>query len=196
MTEVLFDRFAPLADPTDDSDWLDVRRRARRYRRLVVPAAAAAAAVIATAAVAGGGWVFSTRDHHVTAATTVSLKGRTWRVSITSLRLGRLCFHVSGAPGPGRTTCNGGIGPLGRVRPFGAVPLDVPGGQIWVGAALGFARRIAITDATGRVHTTSAIAAPRGTKTPFRYWVIALAGEGRTITAYDGRGHTIRAALP
>jgi hypothetical protein len=75
------------------------------------------------------------------------------------------------------------------------VPLDVPGGQIWVGATLGFARRVAITDTKGRVHATTAIAAPHGTKTPFRYWVIALDGSARAITAYDDRGHSIRKAL-
>ena len=45
MTDILFERFAALADLTDESDWLDVRRRARRRHLSIVVAAAAAAAV-------------------------------------------------------------------------------------------------------------------------------------------------------
>lgn len=45
---LLAERFAALANPTDDSDWLDVRRRARRLRRrwLALPLAAALAALV------------------------------------------------------------------------------------------------------------------------------------------------------
>jgi len=52
---LLTDRFAALADPLDDSDWLDVRRRAghRRSRaRGLVPLAAALAALVAGSAFA------------------------------------------------------------------------------------------------------------------------------------------------
>src|SRR3954463_4991787 len=46
MTDALDERFAALPDPTDDGDWLDVRRRARRPRgRLLLAAAAAVAGI-------------------------------------------------------------------------------------------------------------------------------------------------------
>jgi hypothetical protein len=55
MTDVqLAERFAALANPLDDSDWLDVRRRARRTSRrwLALPVAAAVAVVAAASAFA------------------------------------------------------------------------------------------------------------------------------------------------
>ena len=47
MTDILFERFAVLADLTDESDWLDVRRRARRRHLHIVVAAAAAVVAFA-----------------------------------------------------------------------------------------------------------------------------------------------------
>ena len=195
MTDVLRERFAALADPTDDSDWLDVRRRARHaHTRLAVTVGSAAAVLVATAALAaGGGWLFSTHDRQVTAATSVSLNGKSWRVSITSGTFGRVCFRI-GEPA-GKTTCLGRLGELGRARPFGAAGSRVAGGQIWVGATIGFARRVVITDSAGRTYTANAIAAPRGTRTPFRYWALAVAGTANSITAYDAHGHMIRRSL-
>lgn len=198
MTDVLSERFAPLADPTDDSDWLDVRRRARGRRRVVGPAAAVAAAALAAAAFAtGNGWLFRSHDRSVTAVSHVSLHGQTWRVTLTSRPLGglsRLCVRLSG-PGGTRT---GGCGKapsrlLGP--PFRARHFDVDGGQIWVGATVGFTRRIAITGADGHVHSTVAIRAPRGTKTPFRYWALAIDSSARSITAYGAHGRAITKRL-
>jgi hypothetical protein len=186
MNDVLAARFAALADTRDDSDWLDVRRRARRtHRRVAVAVAAGVAAVIATAAVAaGGGWIFSAHGPRLTAVTRVSLHGTTWRVELT-----RLCLRVSG--GATAQDCGRALPP-----PFGARHVDVDGGQIWAGETVGFARRISIADAAGTVHTASAVKAPRGTKTPFRYWVIALDGTKATsITAYDAHGRTLRKTL-
>jgi hypothetical protein len=196
MTDALLERFAALADPTDDSDWLDVRRRARRTRkRAALAATAAAAVVVVTAALAAGSrWVFSTHDHRVTAATSVALSGRTWHVSITSGTFGRTCVRLTGST-PNRTTCTSRLKELGRARPFGAIGLPVPGGQIWVGASIGFARRVVITNAEGRRYTATATAAPKGTRTPFRYWAVAVAGTGTSITAYDAQGRSIRKPL-
>jgi hypothetical protein len=195
MTDLLEGRFAALADPTDDSDWRDVQHRAVRRGRArgAVLAVVAVAAVLAAAAVAAGDrWLFASHDHEVTAVTHVSLAGRAWRVSLTTRPgLPRFCVRLSSPGGP---AVAGGCGP-GASRlvgpPFGARHFDVPGGQIWVGATVGFARRIAITDADGRVHTTRTVAAPRGTRTPFRYWALALGAPARTITAYDARGRRI-----
>lgn len=194
--DVLFTRFAALADPTDDSDWLDVRRRARRARmRVAVVATASAAAILVAAAVAASnGWMFTTRDRQVTATTSVSLHGKTWRVSITSGTFGRRCFRIAG-PTPTRKICDGGLKALVRARQFGAVGLTVPGGQIWVGASIGFARRIVITNADGRAASTVTMTAPKGTKTPFRYWALAVSGTATSITASDGHGHSIRRPL-
>jgi hypothetical protein len=196
MTDVLQERISAIADRTDDSDWLDVKRRAsRRRRRFVGPAAAlVAAAVTAAAVAAGNGWLFHSHDRSVTAVTRVSLHGVAWRVTLTTRPVGglaRLCVRLSSAAG---ATVSGGCGRapsrlLGP--PFGARHFDIEGGQIWVGAAVGFTRRIAITSADGRVSSTRAITAPRGTKTPFRYWAVAIDSPARSITAYDARGRAI-----
>lgn len=55
MTDVLTERFAAIANTSDDSDWVDVRRRARRSRvRRPLLALAAALAAVAVAAPAFG----------------------------------------------------------------------------------------------------------------------------------------------
>jgi hypothetical protein len=190
MTDVLAERFAALADHNDDSDWLDVRRRARRRTRLAVPLAAAGAAVVAAGAfAASSGWLFSSHDGHVTARTEVALGGRAWHVSYTTSHA-HFCAKVTSGSTT-RATC----GEIGPGSPFGALKLTVPGGQIWTGATVGFARRITITDATGEAHGAAAVKAPRGTKTPFRYWVIATASAARSITAYDATGRKITVSI-
>jgi hypothetical protein len=193
MTDVLEVRFAALADRTDDSDWLDVRRRARgRRRALAVPLAATAAAIAAAAGLAAGGtWLFSTHDRQVTAVTHVTLNGHTWRVEVSTRAgswLSRSCLHLSR---PGAPAVDGGCGPaFSRLLgpSVSARHVAVDGGQIWAGATVPFARRISITDTNGAVHTTRAIAAPRGTRTPFRFWAVALATPARTITVYGAHG--------
>lgn len=199
MTDVLHERFAALADRTDDSDWLDVRQRAHGWRRrLVAPLAALAAAALAAAALAAGnGWLFRSHDRSVTAVSQVSLHGRTWRVTLTTRPVGglsRLCVRLSGPAG----TTTGGCGKapsrlLGP--PFGARHFDLDGGQIWVGATVGFTRRIGITGADGHVYSTAAVRAPQGTKTPFRYWVLAIGTRARSITAFDAHGRAITKRL-
>ena len=201
MTDVLGQRLRALAAPIDDSDWRDVRRRAQRTsRRPVLLAAAAVAAATAAAAslAAGGGWLFSSHDREVTARTQVTLHGRVWTVSLTSRSgnvLLRFCVRLSQPGGP---TISGGCG-RGSSRlvgpPFGARHFDVDGGQIWVGATLGFVRRITITDERGRVHGTRSIAAPKGTRTPFRYWALALDSRARAIAAHESNGRTISRRL-
>ena len=202
MTDVLTERFAALADLNDDSDWLEVRRRARRRRTgVAVPAAIAAAlALLAAAAVAAGnGWLFTSHDRQVTAETHVAFRGQTWRVTLTTRSgswLSRVCVRVSRPGGSTISTGCGASSPTALRPPFGARHVDVAGGQIWAGATAPFIRRIVITDAAGRPHSTRTIGAPRGTKTPFHYWVVALdSSTGRSIVAYDSKGRAIRKAL-
>jgi hypothetical protein len=200
MTDVLAERLAALADRSDDSDWLDVRRRAHRRRRgYVVAGAAAAAAIVAAAGLAAGGsWLFSSHDRQVTAVTHVSLHGHTWRVALTTRAgkwLGRVCVQVSrsSAPAPDAGcvwTTSRILGPA-----LGARHFDVDGGQIWTGSTVGFAREVAITDTSGHVHTTRTIAAPRGTKTPFRYWALALDTPARSISVYGANGRVLTKRL-
>ncbi len=200
MTDVLADRFAALAQTAPTTDWLDVRRRARRRRRPIALVAALAAAIAAaTALAAGGSWVFSTHDRHVTAETRLTVGGRTWHVTVTARTSyrARFCTRATSAGLSARSNCRE-MGP-GSPRlgpPLGALKLVVPGGQIWAGATVGFTRRIAITDSNGRLHFAQAVKAPRGTKTPFRYWAIALDGTtARAITSYGSNGRHIRSSL-
>jgi hypothetical protein len=200
MTDLLAERFAAVADPRDDPDWLDVRRRARPTRaRLTIPVAAAVAAVaVAGALAAGGGWIFSSSPRQVVAHTDVVVAGRSWRVSYsTSTRLHAVfCLRVSSG-GASHSKC-GEMGPGSRRLgpPLGGMDVAVPGGRIWAGATVGFTRRVAITDAAGHVHTALAVRPPKGTKTPFRYWVIALGrSPARSITSYGASGRTITTKL-
>jgi hypothetical protein len=200
MTDALLERFAALAE-NGDGDWSDVRRRARGAGlRVAVPAAVAAAAIAAAAALAAtGGWVFSTHDRQVTARTDIVLAGRTWRVSYSASTRARAVFCLrASSPGTAtRSSCTEmGPGSPRLAPPLGAMKLTVPGGQIWVGATVGFTRRVAITDAAGRVHKAQAVRPPKGTKTPFRYWVIALASAARSITSYGPNGRMIVTKLP
>jgi hypothetical protein len=56
MTDLLEQQFSPLRNPIDDSDWLDVRRRARRpWRRAALIAVAAVTAVLLVAPAFGIG---------------------------------------------------------------------------------------------------------------------------------------------
>lgn len=200
MTDALFERFAALAD-NEAGDWSEVRRRARGARlRLAVPAAAIAAAIAAAAALAAtGGWVFSTSDRQVTARTSVVVAGRTWHVSYSAgTRMHAVfCLRASSTGIAARSRCTEmGRGSPRLGPPLGAMKLAVPGGQIWAGATVGFTRRVAITDAAGNVHKAQAVRPPKGTKTPLRYWVIALASPARTITSYGANGRTITTKLP
>jgi hypothetical protein len=201
MTDDLAQRLQALVDRTDDSDWLDVRRRARSGPRRSLPlvaAVAAATAVAAASLAAGTGWLFRSQDHAVTAQTHVTLHGRTWTVTLTSRAgnwLSRFCARLEQ---PGRPTISGGCGHVSSRLvgpPFGARRFDVDGGQIWVGATLAFVRRIGITDARGHHYETRPIRPPKGTKTPFRYWALAVDAPARSITAYGANGRAIRKRL-
>jgi len=195
------ERFAALADHGNDSDWRDVRRRVRRTRaRIAVPVAAALAAVVAaTAIAAAGGWVFSSNNRQVTARTEVVVAGRTWQVSYSaSARLHAVfCLRASSPGTAARSKC-AEMGP-GSPRlgpPLGGMELAVPGGRIWAGATVGFTRRVSITDAAGHMHAAEAVRPPKGTKTPFRYWVIALGSSpARSITSYGSNGRKITTKL-
>lgn len=200
MTDVLAERFAALSEVRDDSDWLDVRRRARRRRaRVALPAAVIAAVAAASAFAASGGWVFSSHDRQVTARIDVVVAGHTWHVSYatSTARHAVFCARASSSGSTDRSKC-AEMGP-GSPRwgpALGGMKLMVPGGQIWAGATVGFARRIGITDAAGRTYMARTVKAPKGTKTPFRYWVIVLGSSpAHTITSYGSNGRKLTTTL-
>ena len=201
MSDVLAERFAALADAHDDSDWLDVRRRARRRRaRVVLPlAAAVAAAAAASAFAASGGWIFSSSDRQVTARTDVVVGGRTWHVSYAASTRMRavFCLRASSSGLASRSRCvEMGPGSPRIGPPWGGMKLAVPGGAIWAGATVGFTRRIAITDSSDSVHTAQAVRPPKGTKMPFRYWIVTLGtSPARSITSYGSNGRKITTAV-
>jgi hypothetical protein len=200
MNDAFAERFDALADRTDDFDWLDVRRRARGRTRFVLPTAAAVAAIAAASAFAAtSGWVFSSNSRQVTAQRDVAVAGRTWDVSYSaSTRLHAVfCLRATSPGAATRSRCVE-MGP-GEPRigpPLDGLKLSVPGGAIWAGALVGFTRRVAITDAAGHVHTALAVRPPRGTKTPFRWWLITLgASPARSITSYGSNGRHITTRL-
>jgi hypothetical protein len=220
MTDVLDERFAALADPTDDGDWLDVRRRARRpHGRLLLAAAAAVAGIAAVAALAAtDGWIFSRSGSQVTGVTHVSFHGHTWTVSVSTNGRSRFCTHADstcGGPfcakltGP-RTESTCGIylvplpGKLGttplvlvvrRPLPFGALRLRDGAGELWFGEARADVRRIVISDGRGHAFTARTVAAPASLRTTTRFWVLPLpASYARTIAAYSASGGLVKRA--
>jgi hypothetical protein len=200
VTDLLAERLAALEDTYDDRDWRDVRRRARPPRRTAVVAAGAAAIACVAAATVGAanGWLFTTHDRLVSATTHVSFQGQRWSIAITTGGRLRVCVH---AARPGGLTIAAGCGPS-SAAPLALLVgatrhIDVGGGQIWVGSALGFTRRITIVDTAGNVHSARPVAPPRGTKTPFRYWLIALdSGRAKSITVTGAHGRVIRRIVP
>lgn len=219
MTDLLAERLAPFVDPTDDSDWLDVRRRAgRRARRYVPPLAATAALIVgAVALAAGGGWLF-TRGYggNVEGTTQVQFHGKTYAAQTLMSPGGRyfcilLLPHRAGSwatdlkdfvergCGASVLTVEGLPQPLlppsAPVGPaFGALNFDSGRGQIWFGDARPTIDTITITDNHGRVFSTRT-AAPATMKTAFRIWIVALpSSTGETIAGYDEHGKLVKRA--
>jgi hypothetical protein len=196
MTDLVAERFAALAETTDDSDWLDVRRRARRRRaRFVVPVALVAAAAIAAGAVAAsGGWLFTGHDKAVLATTHVTVGGQSWQVTLTSNHGARVSYVCIGAMSGSKPAGGGTCDMVATHAPFTAARVDVPGGgQIWAGTTLGRMTRITVVDAAGRSHSAVPVEAPKGTKTPFRYWAVAVPRTiGMTLVAQFANGRSIR----
>lgn len=221
MNDVLDERFAALTDPTDDGDWLDVRRRARRPRgRLLLAAAAVVAGLAAvTALAATGGWIFSRSGSQVTGVTHVSFHGRTWAVSVSTGGDSRFCRYSDQActggfcaklTGP-RTvsTCGIYLVPLPtvprkhvaswlvlrRAFPFGALRLRDGGGEIWFGEARADVTRIVLTDGRGGAFTAQTVQAPSRLRTTTRFWAVPLpASYARTIAAYSASGALVKRA--
>ena len=217
MTDLLAERFAPFADPTDDSDWLDVRRRAGRRARRYVPLLAATAALIvaAVALAAGRGWLF-TRGYggNVQGTAQVRFHGKTFTAQTLMTPGGRyFCIlllphraaswatdlrdFVERGCGASVLTVKGLPQPLlPRSAPigdaFGALNFDQGRGQIWFGDARPTIDRITITDTHGRLFSTRT-AAPATMKTAFRIWIVALPSTtARTIAGYDRNGALVQ----
>ena len=198
MTDVLVERFAALADSTNDGDWLDVQRRARSKRvRFAVPVALVAAAVVAAAAfAASSGWIFSSQGGNLLGVTHVTVGGRVWRVTLNDQTRGTVSFFIVSASS-GRTKSSGGLADATSLRWFGpsftAASADIPGGQIWAGTTRSSTQRVSITDYAGRVYTAKTVPAPRSAKTPYRFWALAVAGSpAASLTTYNAAGNPTR----
>jgi hypothetical protein len=209
MNDVLADRLSALVDTRDDSNWRDVRRRARRSRPRYVAApvaAAAAAAVVAAAALgAGSGWLFTKQDDGANGSTQIRFHDETWSlmsfmtndgrwVSLDLVRAGKAVARASGGSAltvkgvpQGLLQKGAAVGPA-----FGARFLEDRGGQIWFGDARPEVASIQITDRRGRVYRTTT-AAPQGSiRVAFRLWVVGLpASTAVTIAGFDARGRLV-----
>jgi len=216
MTDLLAERFAAFADVTDDSNWLDVRRRARRGRRRFVPLIAAAAAVIVVAAAlaAGGGWLFTKGGGEVQGTTHVQFHGKTYTAQALMDKGGRsfcilLVPHqaISLADDLNNSVARGCGGSVLTVKglpqsllpssaptgpAFGALNFDQGRGQIWFGDTRPTIDTIAITDTHGHVFRTQT-AAPASMQTAFRIWIVALpTSTAQTIAGYDKHGTLVQ----
>ena len=208
MTDILAERFAALADTTDDGDWLDVRRRARPRRRWLAAGAAAAAAVAATAALAASGsWVFSHAGSKVTAVTHVSFHGATWTVAVTTGKAQWFCIRLTPGGGAAATKgCGMSLLPLPAVIqrlevatrttpgfPFGGLRYGDGAGELWFGTARADVTRIAITDDRGQVHSAQTVGAPASLRTATRFWAIPLpSSHARSIGGYLANGKLVK----
>jgi hypothetical protein len=217
MTDLLAERFARLADPTDDSDWHDVRRRAgREHRRYAIPIAAAVATIaVAAALAAGGGWLFTNGfGGNVQGTTQVEFHGNTYASQTLMAKGGRffcilLLPHRAAswatdlndfvARGCGASVLTVKDLPQQLVPPstptgpaFGALRFDQSPGQIWFGDTRPTIHSIVITDTQGHAFRTRT-AAPPTMKTAFRVWIVALpSSTAQTIAGYDEHGTLVQ----
>ncbi len=201
MTDVLAERFSALADATDDSDWLEVRRRARRGRRSALPTAALAAAalVAATAVAAGGGWLFTGHRNGATATRTISFHGTTYTLTVDTFADGALCMSLGKLHGPRLAhPCVVPVlsdSPLKRALttwlPVGHLVAEVRGGEVAFGAARPDIARVAVTNAAGKTFTTPTSAGPASLKPRLRFWAMAFPGRARRLTAFNAAGKVV-----
>lgn len=193
MTDALAERFAALADHADDSDWLDVRRRARRRVRVALPAAVVSAALCAAAAIAAsGGWLFSGNGSALVGVTHVTINGTDWRVTLNDRKTGDTSFIVVSATSGGARS-RGGIADVTALGSdgarFAAASTFVPGGSIWAGTTQASIVRVSITDYAGHAYAANTVAPPQRTKTPYRFWAIAVTGApAATLKTYTADG--------
>jgi hypothetical protein len=205
MTDILGERLGALADFTDDGDWLEVERRARRPRRRVALAAVLAAAVLTAAALAATGtWRFARSGSEVRATSSVAFQGRRWHVTVSSGTAHSFCVRLGRPNGAvAAQGCGVFLVRLSRVvrdlhtnaiprfaQPFGGLRYRLGNGEIWFGTARSTVAEIRITDDRGAVHRTRTVTAPASLHTSLRFWVLALdPGTGRRIDGYgrDGR---------
>lgn len=205
MTNALVERFAALADTTDDGDWLDVQRRSRRSRRrFVVPAVLVAAAVLAAAALAADSWLFPRTPDSVTAITHVQFHGASWRIYLTVTPDRAFCATLTrGATRRQPGGCNVWVQPIPLVVrssntftiKLTTPPVDglrhVDGrGELWYGVAQANVARISITDTKGHVTSTETVVAPKTTR---RFWALPLpSSHAMFISGYTASGGLIK----
>jgi hypothetical protein len=166
------------------------------HRRLVAVAAVVAGCLAAVAVAASGGWLFASNGQQIIGVTHVTLAGRSWRVTLKQQPehngVARLLAYASS----GTTTSVRAAGLMSTqfvVKPFTALRVDVPGGEVWAGTTRSTIRTISITYYSGRVYSTNTIAAPHATKTPYRYWTLAVPGvaPAASFTTRDVNGKSI-----
>jgi hypothetical protein len=208
MIDPLAERFLPLEDLYDDSDWLDVRRRARRARPIVLVVIVAVAAILAAAAwSASGTWLFGSSNGQPTAERTVTLHGHAYTLRMSPIdgtgRFFALLLYGQGPHAEELTAVYGGAffpppkGPALASPTKGgdatvAVNYRTRDGDIWYGDARPDVRRVVVLDTRGRAHPTDTVEPPKQLVTRFRFWAVALdAAYGKTIVAYDGDGNVV-----
>ncbi|HEY3962726.1 MAG TPA: hypothetical protein VGL84_09380 [Gaiellaceae bacterium] len=205
MTDVLAERFAAFVNTTDDGDWLDVQRRARRSRRrFLVSAVLVATAVCATAAFAANSWLFPRTPDSVTAITHVQFHNASWRIYLTVTPDRAFCATLT--RGDARRTpggCNIWVKPIPLIvrstnsfhiqlatPPFDGLRHVDGRGELWYGVAQGNVARISITDANGHVTSTETVSAPKTTR---RFWALPLpSSHAMFLSGYDASGRLIR----
>ncbi len=204
MTDLLAERFAALADTTDDRDWLDVRRRARRGRRLVLPAAALVTAAAAAAALAAGGWLFTAHSNGVTATRTIAFHGSRYTLTVDTFSDGMLCLKLEGlrARKP-ISLCDVPVPLDSEARrrfttwlPLDTLKIGVPGGQIAFGAARHDITKITVTNSAGRTFATTTVATRPPARSSIRFWAIAAPGRIGSITAFNASGRVVKHVTP
>lgn len=207
MIDPLAERFFPLEDLDDTSDWLDVRRRARRTRPIVLIVVVAVAGILTAAALSSPStWWFGSSMGQPTAQRTVLLHGRpyTLRMSVIdgSGRFFALLLYGGDEHGQELTAVYGGpfLPPKGPViaTPGAHGPATVAinyrtrAGELWYGDARPDVRRVAIVDLRGQLHLADTVQPPKQLVTKYRFWAIALDSSfGRSIVAYDADGSVV-----
>ena len=202
MIDPLAERFFPLEDLEDDSDWLDVRRRARRTKPIVLIVIVAVAVLVAAAALAAADtWVMSPQYGQPTGERTVTFHGHRYTIKLSLLDGGGRFFAMLLSDRGDRReelVASYGGGFLPAADPEADAPAVSPasyrsgGGEIWYGDARAKVARVVVVDVHGRRFTADTSAAQARFGSRFRFWSLALQSSyARTILGYDADGDVV-----
>lgn len=198
MIDPLAERFFPLEDLEDDSDWLDVRRRARRTKPIVLIVIVAVAVVVAAAALAAANtWVTAPQYGQPTGERTVTFHGHRYTIKLSLLdRGGRFFAMLLYDHGDRRdelvASYGGGFLPVAHPPTVSPASYRSGGGEIWYGDARAKVARVVVVDVHGRRFSadTSAVQARFGAR--FRFWSLPLQSSyARAILGYDAGGDLV-----